>query len=98
MDDATSIADTLRRCIADWEMLMITTATGGTQYISEESARCVQAAMDDDQAEEILAIELARPYDDQPSPSGPDLRHLDPMVAAFEGCLTDQELNAVDWS
>jgi hypothetical protein len=98
MDDATPIADTLRRCIADWEMLMITTATGGTQYISEESARCVQAAMDDDQAEEILAIELARPYDDQPSPSGPDLRHLDPMVAAFEGCLTDQELNAVDWS
>ena len=98
MDDATPIADTLRRCIADWEMLMITTATGGTQYISEESARCVQAAMDDDQAEEILAIELARPYDDQPSPNGPDLSHLEPMVAAFEGCLTDQELNAVDWN
>ena len=98
MDDATPIAAALRRCIADWEMAMITTATGGTQYISEESARCVQAALDDDQAEQILAIELARPYDDQPSAGGPDLSHLGPMVVAFEGCLTEQELNAVDWN
>ncbi len=98
MDDATPIAAALRHCIADWEMAMITTATGGTQYISEESARCVQAALDDDQAEQILAIELARPYDDQPSAGGPDLSHLGPMVVAFEGCLTEQELNAVDWN
>jgi hypothetical protein len=98
MDDATPIASALRQCIADWELLMITTATQGTQFISEESARCAQAALDDDQAEKILAIELARPYDDQQSAGGPDLSHLEPVAAAFEACLTSQELNAIDWN
>ena len=98
LDEATAIVGVLRACSPSWELLMITSATQGTDEISDASASCVQAALDDDVAAEIFAIELARPYDDAPSAGGPDLSHLEPMVAAFEACLTPQELNAVDWS
>jgi hypothetical protein len=98
IDDATVIAEALRGCSTDWELLMITSVTQGTDQMSEASARCAQSALDDDLSEEIFATELARPYDDQPSTSGPDLSHLGPLAAAFEECLTAQELNAIDWS
>jgi hypothetical protein len=98
LDEATVIVGVLRSCSPSWELLMITSATQGSDEISDESASCVQSALDDDVAAEIFAIELARPYDDTPSSGGPDLSHLGPMVAAFEDCLTPQELNAIDWN
>ncbi len=97
LDEATMIAAAMRSCSPSWELLMITSATQGTDRISDASASCVQSALDDDVAAEIFAIELARPYDDAPGAGGPDLSHLDPMIAAFEACLTPQELNAIDW-
>jgi len=97
LDDATAITGVLRSCSPSWELLMITSATEGTDEISDASASCVQSALDDDVAAEIFAIELARPYDDAPSAGGPDLSHLEPMIAAFDACLTPQELNAIDW-
>lgn len=97
LDEATVIAAVLRSCSPSWELLMITSATQGTDRISDASASCVQAALDDDAAAEIFAIELARPYDDAPSAGGPDLSHLEPLIAAFDECLTPQELNAIDW-
>jgi hypothetical protein len=97
MDSALVIADTIRGCSPNWELLIIMSATQGTQYISEDSARCTQSALDDDVAEQIFAIELARPYDEQPGAGGPDLSHLEPLVQAMEECLSDQELNAIDW-
>jgi hypothetical protein len=98
MDSALVIANTIRGCSPNWELLMITSATQGTQHVSEDSARCTQNALDDDVAEQIFAIELARPYDEQPSTGGPDLSHLEPLVQAMEQCLSDQELNAIDWN
>ncbi len=98
LDEATVIAGVLRSCSPSWELLMITSATQGTDRISDASASCVQSALDDDVAAEIFAIELARPYDDAPSVGGPDLSHLEPMIAAFDDCLTPQELNAIDWN
>jgi len=97
LDEATVIAGVLRSCSPSWELLMITSATAGTDRISDASASCVQSVLDDDVAAEIFATELARPYDDAPSAGGADLSHLDPMIAAFEDCLTPQELNAIDW-
>ena len=98
LDEATVIAGVLRSCSPTWELLMITSATSGTDRISDESATCVQTTLDDDVAAEIFAIELARPYDDAPTAGGPDLSHLEPMIAAFDECLTPQELNAISWN
>jgi hypothetical protein len=96
-NDAQSMVEVFRRCSADWELLMITTITSGTEFIGEESARCVALALDDGVSEQIFVLELDRPYDDAPSPAGPDLSHLEPMMASLEECLTDQELNAIDF-
>jgi hypothetical protein len=97
LDDANVIVEVLRGCSPSWEMLMITSVTQGAEYISENSARCVQGALDDEAAAEIFAIELARPYDDESSAGNSDLSHLGPMVEAFVECLTPQELNALDF-
>lgn len=97
LDDAQRMVETFRACSPDWELLMITTLTSGTEIMSERSARCVQLALDDDIAEEIFVIELARPYDDEPTAAGPDLSHLESAIGILEECLTDQELNAIDF-
>ncbi len=98
LDEATTITAVLRSCSPTWELLMITSATSGTDWISDASASCVQSTLDDDIAAQIFATELARPYDDAPSPNGPDLSHLQPLITAFDQCLTPQELNAIDWN
>jgi hypothetical protein len=97
LDDAQRMVEIFRECSPDWELLMITTVTSGTEIMSEKSARCVQLALDDEIAEEIFVIELARPYDDEPTAAGPDLSHLESVIGILEECLTDQELNAIDF-
>jgi hypothetical protein len=97
--DAAPIVQTFRRCTENWELLAIRTATEGTDRISEPSLRCTRDALDDEVAEELFVIELARPYDDAPSkPVQPDLEHLEQLFAALEECLTDAELAALDWN
>ena len=97
LDDAQSMVETLRRCSPDWELLMITTITQGTEFMSEESARCVAIALDDEVSQWTFVLELVPPYDDEPTPTGPDLSHLDPVISSFQACFSDQELNAIDF-
>ena len=63
LDDAQSMVETLRRCSPDWELLMITTITQGTEFMSEESARCVAIALDDEVSQWTFVLELVPPYD-----------------------------------
>jgi hypothetical protein len=97
VEDAEQIVEAFAGCSPHWELLGITSATEGTEYLSEESALCVAAALDDTLSREIFALELARPYDDVSPGDQPDLSHLGDVVPAYEQCLTEQELNALDW-
>jgi hypothetical protein len=97
VEDAEPIVETFVECTPSWELLAITSATQGTEYISESSTRCVADALDDTIAREVFVIELARPYDDPGADDPGNLDHLEEIVAAYEQCLTEQELRAIDW-
>jgi hypothetical protein len=92
--DAERIVDTFRSCASTWELLMILSATQGTDLISDESAACVSDAMPDDEARELFITELDRPYDDGDG----DLSHLERLAGYYEECLTPEELARLDWN
>ena len=99
LHDAEAVVDTFETCSPTWELLMILSATQGTEWISEPSADCTRQQLDDADARSIFVAELDRAYDDSgTSNPSPDLSHLDPLLAALDECLTDQELNALDWN
>jgi hypothetical protein len=99
LHDAEVVVDTFETCSPTWELLMILSATGGTEWISEESAECTRDQLDDADARSVFVAELDRAYDDSgPFNPSPNLSHLDPLLAALDECLTDQELNALDWN
>jgi hypothetical protein len=88
--DAEMVVDTFESCSPTWELLMILSATQGTEWISEASAECTRLQLDDSEARSIFVAELDR--------SDEDLEYLDPLLEALDQCLTDQELNALDWN
>ena len=94
---ARRFVTTFRDCSATWELLMISSVTGGADAISPDSLRCTADALDDDVAESMFVMELDRPYDDQSSGT-PGLPHLEPLLAAFDRCLTPVELDQLDFN
>jgi len=96
-DDAAAIVRTFRDCSPHWEELAIRTATEGADQMSVESARCTAGLLDDDGSADVVEFELVRPDLDDPTVTL-DPAYLEPLFAALEECLTDAELNALDWN
>jgi hypothetical protein len=98
-DRADAIADTFRRCSESWELLLIQSVTEGADEISDESARCVSDQLPDDTSEVMLAGKLDRAYDDRSQPDAPSLGELiQPLLDAFDACLTPTELDNLDFN
>jgi hypothetical protein len=97
--EAEQIVDTFAACSPSWELLLITSATQGSEQISDESARCASEQLADEDARVAFVAELDRAYDDAATGvQAPDLSHLDPLLAALEACLTAEELDGLDWN
>ncbi|MEO8265485.1 MAG: hypothetical protein ABI706_08240 [Ilumatobacteraceae bacterium] len=92
--DAESMVTTFEECTPTWKLLMVQSATQGTEFISTESAECVRQALDDNVAHDMFVFNLYRPYDDDPST---DLSLLTALADSYTPCLTNQENNALDW-
>jgi hypothetical protein len=90
-DEATTVVDVITGCTPAWELFLLLGITQGTQLVSEETALCVQAEFDDDDARALFELELT------PHPDA-DPNHLGLIAAAFDRCATEQELNAIDWN
>ena len=95
--DAEPMVETFMSCAPRWELLIITSITQGAENISESSAECTAAALDDDFAAEVFVDELAR-EDLDAAPGTADLSYLGDVQAAMEGCLTPTEMNSIDFS
>ncbi len=89
-DEAAVIVGVFRSCSPTWELLMILGVTQGANYISQSSAECTSKKLNDSTAQDIFIKELER--------TAPDLGHLQPLQTALKKCLTDQELQALDWN
>lgn len=96
--EAESIVDVLVGCSDQWKMLLILSVTQGADTISDSSAGCVADRLSDDEAKSMLIGEIDRAYDD---PSQPDAQPfpelLEPLLAAYDECLTPAELDSVDF-
>jgi hypothetical protein len=98
-DQAEAIADTFRRCSETWELLLIQSVTEGADEISDESARCVSDQLPDDITEDMLAGKLDRAYDDPSQPEAMSLGELiQPLLDAFDECLTSTERDNLDFN
>jgi hypothetical protein len=96
--EAESIVDVLVECSEQWKLLLILSVTQGADTISDSSAACVAARLSDDEARSMLIGEIDRAYDD---PSQPDAQPfpelIEPLLAAYDACLTPAELDRVDF-
>jgi hypothetical protein len=96
--EAESIVDVLVDCSDQWKLLLILSVTQGADTISDSSAACVADRLSDDEARSMLIGEIDRAYDD---PSQPDAQPfpelIEPLLAAYEECLTPAELDSVDF-
>jgi hypothetical protein len=98
-DQAEAIAGTFRRCSESWELLLIQSVTEGADGISDESARCVSDELPDDTSEDMLAGELDRAYDDRSQPDATPFGELiQPLIDAFDECLTGTEQERLDFN
>jgi hypothetical protein len=98
-DQAEAIADTFRGCSESWELLLIQSVTEGADGISDESARCVSDELPDDTSEEMLVGELDRAYDDPSQPGATPFGELiQPLIDAFDECLTGSEQERLDFN
>jgi hypothetical protein len=88
--EAATIVGVFRSCSPTWELLMILGVTQGANFISQSSAECTRKKLNDSTAQDIFIKELER--------TATDLGHLQPLQAALKECLTDQELQALDWN
>jgi hypothetical protein len=96
--EAESIVDVFVECSDQWKLLLILSVTEGADTISDNSATCVADLIGDDQASLMLIGEMDRAYDDPAQPDAqpfPEL--LEPLLAAYDECLTPAELNSVDF-
>ena len=96
--EAESIVDVLVDCSDQWKLLLILSVTQGADTISDSSAGCVADRLSDDEATSMLIGEIDRAYDD---PSQPDAQPfpelIEPLLTAYDECLTPAELDSVDF-
>jgi hypothetical protein len=94
--EAESIVDVLVECSDQWKLLLILSVTEGADTIGDQSAACVADLLTDDEARRMLVSEVDRAYDD---PSQPDAQPfpetIEPLLAAFDECLTPDESRQV---
>jgi hypothetical protein len=96
--EAEQIVDVFVDCAEHWKLLLVRSVTEGASEISDDSARCVEERLDDDEGREVLVGEIDRAYDDPAQPDATPFPELvAPLVAAMEACLTPEELDRVDW-
>lgn len=96
--ESERIVDTFKTCTKAWKLLLITSVTQGADEISDQSARCISEQVSDDLARTIFIGEIDRAYDDPSQPNAqPYPQLVEPLVAAFDKCLTPSEQDAMDW-
>ena len=96
--EAERIVDTFKTCSKTWKLLLITSVTQGADEISDKSAQCISEQVADDTTRTIFVGEIDRAYDDPSQPSAqPYPQLVEPLVAAFDKCLTPTEQAAMDW-
>ena len=97
--ESETLVDAFRGCTAEWEELLIRSVTEGAERISDASATCASAALDDTAGREVFVTELDRAYDDPTQPDAaryPD--NIAPLIAAFDACLTVDEYAGLDFN
>ncbi len=92
-DDAKAMVDVFARCSPQFERLMIFTFTEGTDQISDESGACVADELDDDDARVIMQAELDADYGTRTF-----AEVIDPLVRAYDECLTPEERARLDFN
>jgi hypothetical protein len=96
--EAEQIVDVFADCADHWELLLVRSVTEGASEVSDDSARCVEEELDDDDAREVFVGEIDRAYDDPTQPGATPFPELvEPLVSAMEACLTPEELDRMDW-
>jgi hypothetical protein len=90
-DEAEAIVDVFVECSDSWMLLLILSVTEGADKISDQSASCVSDRLADDDARTMLVGEIDR----APGHLG-DL--IEPLVAAFDACLSQSELDNLDFN
>lgn len=97
--EAEQLVDTFASCTPSWELLLILSVTEGADRISDASASCVRDELSAADAREMLVGEIDRAYDD---PAQPDARPfpelIQPLVDAYDACLTPAERAGLDFS
>lgn len=97
--ESETIAGVFEECSEAWKLLFMLSITEGTDRISEASAQCASDELADDDARSILVGEIDRAYDDPSQPDAESFADLvQPLIAAFEQCLSPDELGALDWN
>ncbi|HUP74656.1 MAG TPA: hypothetical protein VM282_16550 [Acidimicrobiales bacterium] len=97
--EAERIVDTFKNCSKTWKLLLITSVTQGADEISDKSAQCISEQISDDTTRTIFVGEIDRAYDDPSQPNAqPYPQLVEPLVAAFDKCLTPTEQAAMDWN
>ena len=96
--EAERIVDTFKTCSKTWKLLLITSVTQGADEISDKSAQCISEQVSDDTTRAIFVGEIDRAYDDPSQPNAqPYPQVVEPLMAAFDKCLTPTEQAAMDW-
>ena len=86
---AEKTVDAFAACARNWKLLLIKSATEGTDRMSDVSAVCVANGLSDSDGRTIFIEELDR--------ADPSLGYLTPLLAEFDKCLTPEELDRIDW-
>lgn len=95
--ETASMVDVFAGCSPSFEQLLILSVTDGADEISAGSAACVADKLNDRTTRTILAGEMDRAYDTDPDATPfPEL--IDPLVKAYDRCLTPAERSKVDFN
>jgi hypothetical protein len=97
--EADSMVAVIEGCTGAWKQVMFMTLTEGTDRISDESAACTAETLRDEDARVLFASELDRAYDDPSQPdAAPFPEVVQPLLDAFDECLTFEELDRLDFN
>jgi hypothetical protein len=98
-EQAEQVVDSFTSCSDSWKLLLIKSVTEGADEISDESARCVSEQLSDDDAREVMVLEIDRAYDDPSQTDAvPYPETVMPLITAMEACLSPTELDRLDWN
>jgi hypothetical protein len=87
-DELGQVLDVLAACTDSWKSFVFLYITEGTSEMSARSAACVNSQLAADDARAVYIAEQG--------PHDPSVH--DPVIAAFERCLTPEELDRIDWN